>query len=178
MRTARTRIASRGMGRLPDGYTLIEITLVIFIMALFIGIAAVSFAGLSGEQDLKKPASELEIMAREAVRRAGMYEQPQVIVFEKTGFAMRYQEDASALASNGADKNIWVRRTEVPANMKILLKHWGMKKWIPAAGERWIALPSGLCEPIQVRMELGRSYIEMEFNPLTGAIADENMEVR
>ena len=177
MKTARARIAFRGTGRLPDGYTLIEITLVIFIMALFIGIAAVSFSGLSSEQDLKKPAAELEIMAREAVRRAGMYEQPQVIVFEKTGFAMRYQEDASALAS-GADTNIWVRHTDVPGNMKILLKHWGMKKWMPAAGERWIVLPSGLCEPIQVRMELGRSYIEMEFNPLTGAIADENMEVR
>ena len=59
--------------------------------------------------------------------------------------------------------------------MKILIKRWGSSEWRAAAGQRWVTLPGGLCEPLSVRMEWKRSFIEMQFHPLTGGIADETM---
>jgi type II secretion system protein H len=162
--------------RVPAGFTLLELTVVLFIMALFVTVAAVSFQGLDGEQVLRTPADELQRMAREAVRRAGMYEQPEVIVFEKHGFGIRYRDDVNATPDNGG-ANEWVRRVEIPDDISFRMKRWGQKEWKPAAGQHWMVQPSGLCEPLAVRLERGRSFIELQFNPLTGGVAEEHMSI-
>ncbi len=149
--------------------------MVLFIMAIFISVAAFSFQGLTDEQILRTPAAELKRMAREAVSRAGIYEQPETIVFEKNGFGIRYRGDASA--ASGGDAHYWLRRVQTPPEMGLLMKRWGENKWLPAAGQRWMALPSGLCEPLSVRMQWGNSFTEMQFNPLTGGVADETTYV-
>ena len=104
--------------------------------------------------------------------RAGVYEQRETIVFEKTGFGIRYRGDASA--TSGAPAQYWQRRVQTPPDMRLLMKRWGQNKWQPAAGQAWVALPSGLCEPLSIRFEWGRSFTEMQFNPLTGGVADES----
>jgi type II secretory pathway pseudopilin PulG len=147
-------------------------TMVMFIMAIFITVAAFSFQGVTDEQILRTPASELKRMAREMVSRAGVYEQPESIMFEKTGFGIRYRSDASA--TDGAPAQYWLRRVQTPPDMRLMMKRWGQNKWLPAAGQAWVALPSGLCEPLSIRFEWGRSYSEMQFNPLTGGVADES----
>jgi prepilin-type N-terminal cleavage/methylation domain-containing protein len=157
------------------GFTLLEMTMVLFIMAIFISVAAFSFQGLTDEQILRTPAAELQRMAREAVSRAGIYEQPETIVFDKTGFGIRYRADASSTA--GGNTQYWLRRVQTPPEMRLLMKRWGQNKWIPAAGERWMALPSGICEPLAVRLEWGRSFTEMQFHPLTGGVAEESTYV-
>lgn len=153
------------------GFTLLEMTMVMFIMAIFISVAALSFEGVTDEQILRTPAAELQRMAREAVSRAGIYEQPETIVFEKTGFGIRYRGDAAA--TDGGKAQYWLRRVQTPADMRLLMKRWGQNRWQPAAGQQWMALPSGLCEPLSIRMEWGRSFTEMQFNPLTGGVAEE-----
>lgn len=150
--------------------------MVLFVMAIFVGVAAFSFQGMSDEDVLRKPASELQRMAREAVNRAGIYEQQETILFEKNGFGMRYCGGADPLAANDG-KQFWLRRVQTPPDMKLLLRRWGKKEWQVAAGERWTVLPSGLCEPLAVRMEWGRSFVEMQFNPLTGGVAEKTMSV-
>lgn len=157
--------------RYPAGFTLLEMTMVIFIMAIFISVAAFSFQGVTDEQILRTPAAELQRMAHEAVSRAGIYEQQETIVFEKAGFGIRYRGDASA--AGGGNAQYWLRRVQTPPNMRLLMKRWGQDRWVPAAGQQWVALPSGLCEPLSIRMEWGRSFTEMQFHPLTGGVADE-----
>ncbi len=176
--TVRLHFLSPAMRRrCSAGFTLLELTVVLFIMALFVTVAAVSFQGIDGEQVLREPAEELQRMAREAVRRAGMYEQPQVIVFDKHGFGTRYRDDVNATPENGGTTQ-WLRRVQIPEDISCQMKHWGQKEWKPAAGQRWMVQPSGLCEPLTVRLERGRSYIEMQFNPLTGGVAEEHMSIQ
>jgi len=153
------------------GFTLLEMTMVMFIMAIFISVATFSFQGVTDEQILRTPAAELQRMAREAVSRAGIYEQPETIVFEKTGFGIRYRGEASATESGNTQ--YWLRRVQTPPDMRLLMKRWGESKWQPAAGQRWMMLPSGLCEPLSIRLEWGRSFTEMQFHPLTGGVAEE-----
>ena len=150
--------------------------MVLLIMVLMFGVAAFSFQGVTEADTLRKPAGELQRMAREAVRRAGLYERPQFILFEKTGFVIHYRNDASAVA-NAESNTVWQRRVEVPDKMTLKLRRWGAKGWQPAAGQRWVVLPSGLCEPLAVRMEMGGSSIELQFNPLTGGVAEETLNI-
>ena len=38
---------------------------------------------------------------------------------------------------------------------------------------RWIFQPSGMCEPLKVRMEADAAFFEIEFHPLTADIVRE-----
>lgn len=159
-----------------QGFTLLELCVVLMVMALMIGMAVFSFQGLDGEAAIRRPASELESMAKEAVRRASVYETPQVIVFEKAGFIMRYRQDKE-LGKNTDEDAKWQRRVTVPPQMKIFIKRWGATKWVPAPGEHWIISAGGFCEPLEVRLELGESFLQMQFDPLSGGVREESMRV-
>ena len=158
------------------GFTLLELCIVVFIMVLMLGIAAFSFQGMDGEQTMRRPASELQALAKEAIRRAGLYEQPQIIVFDKTGFVMRYRSDAD-FDPKTETRQEWEHVVKVPERMHILIKHWDSTRWLPAAGERWIISAGGFCEQLQVRFELGESFLQMEFDPLSGSAKDESMRI-
>jgi prepilin-type N-terminal cleavage/methylation domain-containing protein len=154
----------------PAGFTLLEMIVVLFIIAALTGVAAFSFLGLDESEALRKPAAELEFMVREAVRRASALEQPQVIQFEKNAFSINYRGDSASLSYlSGTGDRHWLRRTQGPDHMTIMLRHWGAKEWQPAKDQHWIVQP-GLCEPLTVRFELEGSWLEMEFHPLTGAV--------
>ena len=160
--------------RQSAGFTLIEMVVVMLIIALLLGISVMSFQGVTEQQTLRTPALELQRMAREAVRRAGMYEQTQTIAFEKNAFSIRYKSDAKSVA-DADSKTVWQRRIDIPQNMRMSVMRWGGQEWLPATGQKWIVQPSGLCEPLSVRFELGPSHLEMRFNPLTGGVAEETM---
>jgi len=156
-----------------SGFTLLELTIVLFIMLLFLGAAAMSFSGISEEEKLRKPAAELQKMARQAVQRAGMYEETEAIVFEKNGFGIRFREDPQVTKA----PRVWFTHVELGQGITLRVKRWGQRDWKSAAGQRWVMQPSGLCEPIMVRLETERSFLEMQFNPITGGVADERMTI-
>ena len=155
---------------------MLEVMIVLVIITLLLGISVMSIQGVNDQQTMRTPALELQRMAREAVRRAGMYEETQVITFEKNAFIIRYKSDAKAVA-DADSKTIWQRRIDIPANMRMSIQRWGKTDWTPAAGQRWVVQPSGLCEPLAVRFEMGNSVVALRFNPLTGGVAEETMNI-
>jgi hypothetical protein len=155
---------------------LLEISLVLFVMSLLVGTCIYSFAGLTAEQEIRRPATEFQRMTMEAVRRAALHEKPQVIVFEPRGFAIRYRTDPDGSASP-ADQQAWVRRVTLPQGMKMSLRRWGQERMQPAAGQRLVVAPGGLCEPLTARFELGSSWFELTLDPLSGGMAEEAMSL-
>lgn len=167
---------ARHPGRAKSGFTLLELVIVLVIMALLMGVAVVNFDGVDAERDLRRPASELQRMTMEAVRRAGLYERPQMILFDARGFAMRYRTDADGRRESG-DNAVWQRRVDLPPAMKLSLRRFGSNRFAPAAGQRLSIAPGGLCEPVTARFELGASWIEVTLDPLSGGVADEAMHI-
>lgn len=56
------------------------------------------------------------------------------------------------------------------------LRIWNEPDWISLTGgefRRWIFQPSGMCEPMSVRMENEGSFFEVTFHPLTADIQSE-----
>lgn len=159
------------------GFTLLELVIVLFIMALLVGLAVMRFDSVTAEQEMRRPVSELQRMTMEAVRRAGLYEKPQVIAFDAKGFAMRYKTDSDGRATKD-DTAVWQRRVDMPPGMKLTLRRFGAQKFSPASGQRLVVSPGGLCEPLSARFELGRSWIEIALDPLSGGIRDEAMNIQ
>jgi prepilin-type N-terminal cleavage/methylation domain-containing protein len=161
----------------PRGFTLLEVVIVLVIMSLLIGMAVVSVNSIDQEQDVRRPVSEFTRMTQEAVQRAGIYERPQVIQFDKKGFSMRYRTDADGRITTD-DTKVWQRRVEIPDGMKFTLRRFGSTKFAPAAGQRLVIAPGGLCEPLTARFELNGSWIETSLDPLSGGPRDEAMFIQ
>ena len=56
------------------------------------------------------------------------------------------------------------------------LRFWDETDWVFLSGgefRRWIFQPSGMCEPLKVRVESDGSFFEIEFHPLTADIKSE-----
>lgn len=158
------------------GFTILELVIVMVIIALLMGVAVVNFDGVGAERDLRRPASELQRMTMEAVRRSGLWERPQLIVFDAKGFSMRYRSDANGRAEK-SDNAVWHRRVDLPPEIKLTLRRFGTGKFSPAAGQRLSIAPGGLCEPLTARFEKGAGWIEITLDPLSGGVADEAMYI-
>jgi prepilin-type N-terminal cleavage/methylation domain-containing protein len=159
------------------GFTLLEMVIVLAIMALLMGVAVMSFDSVGHQQELRRPVSELLRMTAEAVQRASLYERAQVINFDARGFSMRYRTDADGRTSTD-DTGLWQRRVDTPGNLKLTLQRFGSEKFAPAAGQRLVIAPGGLCEPLTARFELGPSWIEIVLDPLSGGARSEAMNIQ
>ena len=143
--------------------------MVLVVIALFTGAAVFSFQGSDDEDVLRKPAGELKRLAQDAVRQAGVFEEPQVIQFTGDGFALLHHD--------GAGEH-WITRTHTPPEMRLKVRHWGQEAWKNAAGENWMITSGGLCEPLAVRLEWKQSFLEVRFHPLTGGVAEETLQIQ
>lgn len=155
------------------GFTLLELMIVLVIIMLVVGLGTMSFDGVMQEQELRKPVLEFKDLAAEAVRRATLYERPQVLIFDKAGVVMPLR-----MPRAGDDTPVPVKRCVLPPDMSLSLRRFGAERFAPAEGQRLIISPSGLCEPLTARFDRGQSWFEVTLDPLTGAAKEERMVVR
>lgn len=64
----------------------------------------------------------------------------------------------------------------IDPSLRLSLRVWDESDWIVMRGSeyrRWVFQPSGMCEPMSVRMENDGSFFEVTFHPLTADIRSE-----
>lgn len=131
------------MQRRAAGFTLLEMIVVLVIAALIIGIGAAAVAQLTEEHELRKVANDAEGMLMRAVTRTLATTQPQSVSLEELG----------------RQANLTVRRM-------------GAEEFAPAAGQRLLLRPGGLCEPLTLRWQKDAVWISATLDPLTGGFAE------
>lgn len=131
------------MQRRAAGFTLLEMIVVLVIAALIIGVGASAVAQLTEEHELRKVAHEAEGVFMQAVTRALSTTQPQSVSLEELGMQAR----------------LTVRRA-------------GAEEFTPAAGQRLLLSPGGLCEPLTLRWQKDAVWISATLDPLTGGFAE------
>ena len=70
----------------------------------------------------------------------------------------------------------YFREYEWSDDVECSLRFWDEMQWVGlSSGEfrRWIFQPSGMCEPLRLRIEANGAYFEIEFHPLTADIKSE-----
>jgi prepilin-type N-terminal cleavage/methylation domain-containing protein len=95
-------------------------------------------------------------------------------------------EDELDYGDQGADdgssvqkpvRDSWVAEAE----MMIFIKRWATSDWVPMTTRDrhvWRFDPSGICEPVAVRVEIDGSWVEVAFHPLTAAVSEMEFELR
>jgi len=118
---------------------------------LLLGIATLSFTGLQDEARLKRTASEIEGTARHSLQQAVM--EQRLITLALDG----------SLGGDGG---------------QVQVKRVGEKVFRKAdKGEIWEFSPSGICEPIEVRVTHSGGIIELAFDPLTACAVRKSIIV-
>jgi len=190
-----------------DGFTLIEIVMVLAIVAMVIGGAIGLMVYHSSERELRRVSVDVEVLAKRARTIALLQQKPYAVVFvpgkillmplaDTTGLdESRSSSRGSSRSSHSAEKasdndqpapsasNQQPVYDEVQINgdMALRVRRWASDTWLPMDEKRpqiWRFDPEGLCEPISVRLEYEESWIENYFNPLTAAVTDSATEFK
>jgi type II secretion system protein H len=145
------------------GYTLLEISLVVAIVALLVGASVPLVSGFTREQRLRDVVRDLLVLAKTARTDAMTTGRPSLVIFAKKGFALRRggEKEPSEFAA-------------LPGGVTYTLRPFGTEKSERPDGQVWLFQPSGLSEPLQVRITEGDAWIEVEFDPLTAGIIGES----
>jgi prepilin-type N-terminal cleavage/methylation domain-containing protein len=134
-----------------SGFTLVEVCVAMAIAVLILGVATFSMAGLQGEVKLKRMAAQVESLARDSLLQAVM--QQRAVTLDLNG-------------GLGTEGRLQVRRA-------------GDKSFRqPLRGELWEFSPTGICEPVEVRVSNEAGEIELGFDPLTGCASRKEVRVK
>jgi type II secretory pathway pseudopilin PulG len=133
------------------GFTLIEVCIAMTIGMLILGVAVLSISGVRDEQKLRESAANIESTARDSLLKAIAEHRPVQLNF--------------GAGIGGADGQVEVRRYGENSYRK------------PGATETWEFSPTGICEPVEIRVTNSTGVIEMGFDPLTGCARKKNISV-
>jgi prepilin-type N-terminal cleavage/methylation domain-containing protein len=123
------------------GFTLLEVIVAMSIGLIVIGVAVLSITGVQDENQLRRLATDVEGQVRSALFEAMSSQRPVRLALD------------GGLGGDG----------------RVLVKRYGEGKFREARrGEFWEFSPTGVCEPIEVRIQHALGQIELAFDPLTG----------
>ncbi len=177
---------------LRTGFTLLEIVMVLVIASLVMGSAVGLMIYSSDEHGLRKASGEIEMLSKRARTTAVLKQTPYAIEIRygivrmlPLALAGRDEKKTAGGHTIGGETerpaNIEQRQFALPDGMNISVRRWNSDKWLATGKDSihiWRFDPTGLCEPLSVRLNLNKSSNEDTYNPLTGAIRDTQLEVR
>jgi len=140
----------RGFRR--SGFTLVEICIAMALCMMLLGISTLAISGLQEQAALKRTASEIEMTARKSLQRAVMEQRVIEVALDGGNFG------------GGAGR--------------LQVKRLGEKAFRnPLKGEIWEFSPTGVCEPLDVRVSSSSGVIELGFDPLTACAVRKSVSV-
>ena len=148
------------------GFTLLEVCVVLFIVAVIFVVAAVPATRLLNEEKLLAPVRELQSFAKAARLRAMTGHQTCMIAFSDNGYELALSDPASAHITV-------VRGYQLPPRVELLFRAPADKEYHPVADMRWYFAPNGLCEPLRFLLQQGKSWVRFRVDPLTARVQDQ-----
>ncbi len=175
-----------------QGFTLIEIVMVMAIAAVVMAGAISLIVFSSDERGLRNASGEIELLAKRARTIAILHQIPyalefregvvRLLPFAQAGIvdkkSIGKKQHAPEPVANDPGEN---RQYNLASGVTLTIRHWNSDKWLGTAKDNvqvWRFDPDGLCEPISVHLALGRSWAEDTFHPLTATISDSQIELR
>lgn len=176
----------------PRGFTLLEIVIVLAIAAVVMGGAVGLMVYSSDERVLRNASGEIELLAKRARTTA---------ILLQTPYALEFREGVvrlMPLAEAGRDEKRTVGGRRIggepviqeagerweyalEGDMQIFVRRWNSSEWLATRKNTvhvWRFDPSGLSEPISVRLALENSWSEDAYHPLTATIRESLLEAR
>jgi type II secretory pathway pseudopilin PulG len=131
-------------------FTILEVCIAMTIGLLLIGVATLAISSVQAEARLKDAAAEIEGTVREALLDA---------IATHTSVQL---ELGGTFGGSGQVE---------------IIRHGETKYRKAKDGEYWEFSPTGVCEPIQLRITSEEGIIELGFDPLTACARKRNITV-
>lgn len=159
---------------LRRGMSLLEVVVVLSLIALLLTIGLVAYNGQANDRNLRLTATEIEAMAGRARSLAFLKQIPHRLAL--TGSAeLQLQKATAERGYLGID-------TFTGEGVRISFRRWGAKddEWLDYAEPSqesgpviWSFSPTGLCEPVSIRIMEGGNWIVLHMDALTGMVQEE-----
>ena len=178
--------------RRPQGFTLIEIVLVLAIAAVIMGGAVGMMIYSSDERLLRDASGEIEMLAKRARTTAILQQTPYALEFRQgivrmmplaqAGRDEKRTAGGSRIGGEPVEEDTGDRwELTLDNGMQVLVRRWNSVEWLQTVKNDvhvWRFDPNGLCEPISVRLEIDKSWSVDTFHPLTATIRESELEAR
>ncbi len=163
------------------GFTLLEIVIVLALAAMILAGAVGTMIYSSDERALKSATSEIESMAKRARTIAILNQTPYALEFREGIVRLLPYAEAGQDEKKSSRRRLMEEKPEendasqhreymLESGLALSVLRWNSNKWLPAVKDAhhiWRFDPDGLCEPISLRISLGKSWMEETFHPLT-----------
>ena len=166
---------------------------------MVLAIASMVMAGAIGamvyssdERALRNASGEIELLAKRARTIAILKQTPYALEFRQGGvrllpLAEAGQEEKRTVGGHriGGEPVIPAggehRQYTLSAGVEVYVRRWNSTDWLFTGKNSihvWRFDPTGLCEPLAVKLALNKSWSEDTYHPLTATIRDRQFEVR
>jgi prepilin-type N-terminal cleavage/methylation domain-containing protein len=153
----------------PDplrGFTILEVCVVLFIIAVMFAVAVPTASHLLDEERLTRPIRELQTFARTARRNAMMENRSYVVLLLNDSYLLRPADDSK-------DSNRKADTYELPAGVTFAIERLGDKDFLRQTDAKWLFSPNGLCEPMKFIFHRKGDWVRFHVDPLTATIENE-----
>lgn len=166
--------------------------MVLALAAIIMGGALGLMVFASDEHALRNASGEIELLAKRARTTAILKQTPYALEFRQGIVRMLpLAEAGNDEQTTASGHHIGGERVKqageanqqitLAPGMDVSIRRWNSSEWL-ATGRRSIHLwrfdPTGLSEPISVRLALKNSWQEDTYHPLTATICDSQLESR
>lgn len=152
--------------RPPLGFTLLEVCVVLFIVAVLFAVAGPPTARLFQEEQLRRPVRELQNFAKEARRSALVENRSYQVLLLNDGYVLRPSDPKEEAEQVRADY-------QLPRGVTYAVRRMNDTGFKGTTDARWIFLPNGLCEPMTFLFQRGQDWIKFRIDPLSARIEGE-----
>lgn len=146
-----------GRGRL-HGFTFLELMLVLALIAIIFVSSAPLVSSSLRERRLRADAEKISTMVRSLRAKAQGDGRRRVLEVRPQGFFENGDPPKEVAA--------------LPGDAIFTLRYPGAK-WEKPDDQSWEFSPIGMVTPLSVRLESGSAWIELDFDMLTGRVAEE-----
>lgn len=144
------------------------------IVVVLATMGIVLFRGMKSQKALEGSFAAIESCARTAYAGVLRDQRPWMVVFEKNRCATY---SVGGLPPEGVEMPPPVYQMEFKDGQTLLMKRTTWPDWKEVVvPEIWRFEPRSILEPIQVRLESPKGWIQGRFDPLTARIVDVEME--
>lgn len=145
--------------RQAGGYTFLEIAIALTVVAVLFA-AVIPLAGPSrAEGQLREAMGRIEGLVRTGRLEA-----------EKSGRALALRCEPERVVLMNGEEVLEQTQTE---GAELYVKLWGDADWRKARGQEWKILSVGVVTPAGIRLVTKQSWLESDFDPLTGDAINE-----
>lgn len=166
IRSLRERFVRPCLRRRAAGFTILEVCVVLFIVAVLFVVAVPPAAHLFDEEKLQAPIRELQAFARTARRNAMMEDRSYEVLLLNDSYVLRPVD-------NGKETEKKPVTYGLPSDVTFAIKRLGDREFRKEADARWIFSANGLCEPITFLFQRGSDWVRCRADPLTATIETE-----